>query len=284
MATDEGVRTRLREAARVLDVVAILVVPATLVLVFTLSTPTRESLALSTDAPTVVSMYTAHFVHLDAGHLSGNLAVYVLVVPTAYLLAALGDRRQTFVVPFLAALVPLPFVLSGLHLALDTPGQVLGFSGLNMVFVGTMPLFETIYLSRLEGDVRLDHAPALFFAGGAVIAFRLVPTDPARLALTAGAGAIALAFAGYAWRDISSETLGELAGRSVEFELVAGAVVVFFLAVSLGFPADPAQPDGYVGVYTHVLGYVAGFVSTYLVFRIDDPTRRVPSPPGENPE
>jgi hypothetical protein len=281
MSTDDGVRTRLREAVHAVDLLAVLLVPAVLVFVFTLSTSTRESLALFTDAPTAVSMYAAHFVHLDSGHLSGNLAIYGLVVPTAYLLAALGNRRRAFVVPFIAVLLSFPFALSALHLVLDTPGRVLGFSGLNMAFVGMVPLFETIYLSRLDGNVRLDHAPALFFAGAAVIAFRLVPGDPERLVLTAGTGVVALAFAGYAWRGISSETIVELAGRSVEFELVVGAVVVFFLAVSLGFPEDPARSDGFVGVYTHFLGYAAGFVLTYLALRINDPTRRVPPPPDE---
>lgn len=284
MATDENVRTRFREAVRVVDLLAILLVPAVLVLVFTFPTPARESLALSTDAPTVVSMYAAHFVHLDPGHISGNLAIYALVVPTVYLLAALGDRPQAFLIPFLAVLLLFPFVLSALHLALDTPGRVLGFSGLNMAFVGMVPLFEAIYLSRLDRDVRLDHAPALFFAGAAVIAFRLVPGDPERLALTAAAGVLAAVFAGYAWRGISRETIVDLVGRSVEFELVAGAVVVFFLAVSLGFPEDPTRPDGFVGVYTHFLGYAAGFVLTYLALRSNDPTRRVPPPPGEQPE
>ncbi|MFB6228704.1 MAG: hypothetical protein ABEH88_09120 [Halobacteriales archaeon] len=284
MSTDDGVRTRLREAVHPVDLLAVLLVPVVLVLVFTLSTPTRESLALSTDAPTVVSAYAAHFVHLDSGHLSGNLAVYGVVVPTVYLLAALGDRRRAFLVPFLAVLLSFPFALSALHLVLDTPGRVLGFSGINMAFVGMVPLFETIYLSHLDGDVRLDHAPALFFAGAAVIAFRLVPADPARVVLTVGAGAVALTFAGYAWREISSETIVELAGRSVEFELVAGGIVVFFLAVSLGFPENPARPDGFVGVYTHFLGYAAGFVLTYLALRINDPTVRVPPPPDDQPE
>jgi hypothetical protein len=284
MSTEEGVTTRLREAVHPADVLLVLVVPVVLGLVFTLPTPTRESLALSTDAPTVVSAYAAHFVHIDPGHLSGNLIVYVLIVPTAYLLAALGNRRWTFLLPFVAVVALFPFGLSALHLVAGTPGQVLGFSGLNMAFVGMVPLFETIYLSRLDGDVRLDHAPALFFAGAAVIAFRLVPEDPARLVTTAAAAVVALAFAGYAWRGLSGETIAELAARSVEFELVVGAVVVFFLAVSLGFPADPVRSNGVVGVYTHLAGYAAGFVATYTVLRVADPTRRVPSPPEEPPE
>jgi len=284
MSREGGFRARLRAVVHPVDLLAILAVPAILGLVFTLPTPTRESLALSTAEPTVVSAYSAHFVHLDAGHLLGNLAVYGLTVPTAYLLATLGDCRRGFVVPFVAVLLSFPWILSALHLALGTPGRVLGFSGLNMAFVGTLPLFAAVYLSRLDGDVRLDHAPALFFAGAAVIAFRLVPTDPARGVLTAAAGAVALTFAGYAWRGMSSETILELAGRSVEFELVAGGVVVFFLAVVLGFPETPAGSDGVVGVYTHALGYAAGFVSTYVVLRIDDPTRQAPPPPDERPE
>jgi hypothetical protein len=284
MSLEDGPRTRLREVVHAADLLAVLAIPAVLVLVFALPIPTRESLALSTRAPTVVSAYAAHFVHLDSGHLLGNLAVYGLAVPAAYLLAVLGGCRRGFLVAFVAVLLSFPFVLSALHLALGTPGLVFGFSGLNMAFVGTLPLFVTVYLSRLGGDIRLDHAPALFFAGTAVIAFRVVPAEPVGLLITAGTAAIALVFAGYAWRAISRETIADLADRSVAFELVAGAVVVFFLAVILGFPESPVRSDGAVDVYTHVLGYAIGFVSMYVVLRVDDPTRRVPPPPEERPE
>lgn len=65
---------------------------------------------------------------------------------------------------------------------------------------------------------------------------------------------------------------------------MTGATVVFFLAVYLAFPSDPAWSGGGVGVYTHFLGYVVGFAVTYVVFRIDDPTLRIPPPPGEQPQ
>jgi hypothetical protein len=59
--------------------------------------------------------------------------------------------------------------------------------------------------------------------------------------------------------------------------------VVFFLSVYLAFPSDLTWVGGRIDVYTHALGYVVGFVVTYVVFRIDDPTLRIPPPPGEQP-
>ncbi len=283
MSTERGFRSRLRAETRLRDVIAILAVPAVLLLVFALPVGTRESLAFSAGAPTVPTAYTAHFIHLDPGHLSGNLAVYALVVPGSYLLAALGGCRRIFFVPFVSALISFPFVFSALHLALDSPGRIVGFSGLNMAFVGMLPLFLTVYLSRLEGSVRLDHAPALFFAGVALIAFRVVPSDRARPGITLGVALAALAYAAFAYRGLRSGTVQDLLDRSGEFELVFGATVVFFSAVYLGFPSDPAWSGGGVDVYTHFLGYAVGFVVTYVVFRIDDPTLRVPPPPDEQP-
>jgi putative flippase GtrA len=284
MSTERGFRSRLRAETRLPDVLAVLGVPVVLLFVFALPAGTRESLAFSAGSPTVPTAYTAHFVHLDPGHLWGNLAVYVLVVPGSYLLAALGGRRRIFFVPFVAVLLSFPFVFSALHLALDSPGRIVGFSGLNMAFVGMLPLFLTVYLSHLEGDVRLDHAPALFFAGVALIAFRVVPSGQARTGLALGAVLAALAHAVFAYRGLRSGAVGELVDRSGEFELVTGATVVFFLAVYLAFPSDPTWSGGGVDVYTHFLGYVVGFVVTYVVFRIDDPTLRIPSPPDEQPE
>jgi hypothetical protein len=284
MSTEEGGWSRLRADVRPIDVAAIASVPAVLLGAFALPVSTRESLAFSADAPMLVSAYTAHFVHVDPGHLVGNLAVYGLVVPAAYLLAVLGGRRECFFIPFVAVLLSFPFALSSLHLSLDRPGRVLGFSGLNMAFVAVIPLFETIYLSRLDGGVRLDHAPTLFFAGVSLISYRILPGGATRTVLTLGAAVLAVSFAAYAWRRLGSGAIRDLVGRSGEFELVAGATVVFFLAVIFGSPSDRAQSGTVVDVYAHLFGYVVGFVATYLVFRIDDPTRRIPSPPGDGPE
>ena len=274
---------RVRAAVHLLDLLAVLAVPGVLVVVFALPATTRESLALSAGSPTPVTAYTAHFVHLEAGHLAGNLAIYALVVPAAYLLAALGDYRRVFFIPFVSILVSFPFVLSGLHLVLDSSGRVLGFSGLTMAFVGMIPLFETVYLSSLGGEVRLDNAPTLFFAGVALIAARIVPSDPEGVAITLAAAAITLAYAWYARFRLRAATLRDLLDRFGEFETAVGAGVTFFVALYFGFPADPARSGRIVGVYTHFLGYALGFVSTYLVLRIDDPTFRVPSPPDPPP-
>jgi len=274
--------SRLRAALRPRDVVAVLGVPAVLVAVFALPAPLRESFVFSPAAPSLVSAYATHFVHRSAGHLLGNLAVYGLAVPAAYLLAVLGDCRQVFFIPFVGVLIALPLVLSALHVLLGSSGQVVGFSGLNMAFVGMLPLFETVYLARLERDIRLDHAPALFFAGAAVVAARVVPPGDTRLVIVAGTTLVAVVYAGHVYRELSAAAIRNLLEHTGEFELVLGTVVVFFVAVFLAFPADPVRSGGVVDVYGHFLGYALGFVATFLAFRIDDPTLRPPRPPGEH--
>lgn len=279
MATEGGFRSRLQKTVRLIDLLAILVVPGVLLLLYALPTTTRESLVFTIHAPTLDSAYTTHFVHLSIRHLTGNLAIYVLVVPASYLLAVLGDCRRIFFIPYVAVLLSFPFVLSGLHLALGSSGRVVGFSGINMAFVGMVPLFQTVYLSRLEGDVRLAHAPTLFFAGTAVIAFRVVPPGQAQWTLTLGAALVMLAYIAYTWRGVTIDTIRDLLSQSGRFELVVGSAAMFFIATFFGFPSDPKLSNRIVDVYTHFLGYSVGFVSAYFLFWVDDPTFRIPPPP-----
>jgi len=65
-------------------------VPVVLCAVFALPESTRRSLAFAYAEPTVLTAFTAHYVHLDVGHLAGNVAGYILLAGVGYALAVLG--------------------------------------------------------------------------------------------------------------------------------------------------------------------------------------------------
>lgn len=241
----------------------------------------RESLVFSPAAPDLVSAFGAHFVHRSVPHLLGNLVVYALIVPSAYVLAVLGRCRQQFLQASAVVVLVFPFVLSGLHLLLMDRGMVLGFSGLAFAFVGVLPLLLPGYLARFEGEVRVAHMPVIFFAGVSVIAIRSLPAGQVRFAVTLGAALVAIGYAAALWRDLRTVRLGALVQRAGTFELALGAPILFFLAILAGFPTDPGRDAAIVNLYGHVIGYGLGFITAFVIFHLDDTE---PSPIGRPPE
>ncbi|MFC7177144.1 hypothetical protein [Halosegnis marinus] len=255
----------LRRRARVADLLALAAVPAALLLVFRLPEPTRRGLALSHADPSLASAYTAHFVHLDAGHLAANLAVYAVLAPVVYALCALAGRRRLFRVAFVTYLGAFPFVLSALNLALPRDVLELGFSGVAMALFGLLPLALAEYArATFDDDLDARASPALFFAATSVAALAAAPFDPR----TAGVSlASLLAAALYSERALGSvrlPALGDLrraADRTGYFELVALAAV---LLVVVPFVALRGAAVGAANPYVHLLGFALGYVSTYV--------------------
>jgi len=122
-------------------------VPLVLLLVFLLPESAKDSLALHTDAPNVVSLFTAHFVHEDVGHFLGNVASYLAFAIPACLLGFLAGRVRE-----LRLAVVLIFILvppSSSALCLLTPGaRFLGFSGIVAAFWGLLPYFSLSYFKK----------------------------------------------------------------------------------------------------------------------------------------
>jgi len=116
-----------------------------LLAIFTLPESTRRSLAFAYADPTAVTAFTAHYVHLDVGHLAGNVAGYALLAGVGYALAVLGDSRRFFLTALATFLLVFPFVLSALNLAVPRDAIGFGFSGINMALAGLLPLLLGTY-------------------------------------------------------------------------------------------------------------------------------------------
>lgn len=267
----DGTFTRvLLSAVRPVDVAAILAVPLLLLAVFGLPESTRRALAFSYSDPTLWTAFAANYVHLGTDHLLANVASYVLVVPLVYLLSALSGRRRRFLVAFTTFLVALPAALSILNLAISRPGATIGFSGVNMAFVGFLPLALAGFLgTHFEVDGELDFAGGLFFAGLALVAVlsvRSVATYGVAVAAMLAAVLFFLSVVDLQERTRPDVRAAVQAGGY--FELAAVAFVLFAALPMLAFPVDPVVDDSVINLYVHLLGYAIGFIATYVTVHV----------------
>ena len=254
-----------RSVVRPADVLVLLSVPLVLVGAFAVPLELRQALAFSYSDPTLLTAFTANFVHLNAAHLAANLAAYALVVPLVYLLSVMGGTRRRFFVVFTVFVLVFPVVLSTLNLAVARPGYMVGFSGVTMAFLGFLPLALSSFLAtHFEFGWELDLSAVLFFVGLALIAVLTVQS-----LLTVGLAAVALMGAVLYTLPLSTSDGGfrpDIRG-AVEVpgfvELAVAAVVLFAGVLVIAFPADPVVDVGVVNLYVHLLGFALGFISTY---------------------
>lgn len=271
MTEDRGRRTTtsfvhdVADAVRLVDVACILAVPALLLAVFAMPLAARRTYVFSYTDPTVLTAFTAPYVHLELPHLLANLGVYLFVVPAVYLLSVLGGHRSRFFVAFMTFVVAFPPVLSCLNLAVARPAVGYGFSGVVMAFFGFLPVALAGHVDRrFELASELDLAGVLFFASLVLVAF-LSPASPVTYGLAAAAALGVLLYGASMFeRDPRFVSNVRAAAQSPgHFELSVGATVAFVAFPFVAFPAAPDAGGAIVNVYVHFLGYALGFIATY---------------------
>lgn len=256
---------------RIVDVASLALVPVVLGSTFLLPEPTRLDLALAYTEPTLTTAFTMHFVHLSPGHLLTNVVAYLLIVPLAYALALRAGRLDLYRAALVVFLLVLPLVLSGLNLLLSRPRIGFGFSGINMAFLGLLPLLIVAFLERrAPGSIAIADAPVLFFAGAGLVAGLAVPDSTTRLAIVGLAVCSALLYVRdrrtlWRLRDGLRSVLG-----SDDAELAAAALVVFALLSVAAFPADLTSDGTVLNIYSHLLGYCIGFIAPFATAVILD--------------
>ncbi|GAB7013191.1 hypothetical protein JCM18549_14620 [Halolamina salina] len=261
---DDSFLAALRDAVRLRDCLALALVPAIAVAAFTLPVARRESLAFAYRDPSLLTAYTAQFVHFDAAHLAANALGYVLVAGLGYVLAALSGYRRLFGVAASTYLLAFPPALSWLNLALPRNAVGYGLSGLNMAFVGLLALVLVAYGGRLDDRISVRYAPGLFFAVVALIAL-IVP----RAGTVTGIGAASVfVAAGYvvsarrSWPERPGTGRRRLDRAGWLDAGILGTVTLFgYQFVGFG---SLATGSGIVNVYVHLLGFCLGFIVPYI--------------------
>lgn len=270
-------RTFRREIAagvRAVDLLFLAAVPAVLLAVFSLPEATRRSLAFSYTDPTLATAYTAHFVHLDAGHLIGNVAGYLVLAAVCYALAVLSDHRRFFLSALVTFLLAFPLALSGLNLAVPRNAIGFGFSGINMALAGLLPLLLGVYAcKRLFESASIRALPAVFFPLVGWIALLALPfsTEGAGLAgvatVVAGAllGPLYASSAGVRLRQPLRDRSRVIASHAGYGDLfVVGSLLMVGYPV-VGFPVDPAGDGSVVNLYVHLLGFCLAFIGPFAL-------------------
>ncbi|EMA61563.1 hypothetical protein [Halorubrum kocurii] len=274
-ADGSGFGRELAARVRLVDLLALAAVPAVLAAVFALPESTRRSLAFAYADPTVRTAFTAHYVHLDTGHLAGNVAGYGLLAGVGYALAVLAGYRRFFVVAFATFLLAFPFALSALNLAVPRNAIGFGFSGINMAFAGLLPLLLGVYArERFFPGGSLSALPAAFFPLVGWMALLALPVSPGSLDGSGLAG-LATAVAGVLLGLLYASSTGIRVRRALRAssraavsnpgygDLFAVGVVVVVGYPVVGFPGDPAGPGSVVNLYVHLLGFCLAFIGPF---------------------
>ncbi|PSP20807.1 hypothetical protein BRC61_06795 [Halobacteriales archaeon QH_10_65_19] len=270
---ERGFLADVSRETRVLDALLLAAVPVVLVGVAQLPAGTREQFVFERESPTVLTAYTSYFVHLDSGHLLGNLAVYLVVAPVAYLLAALSGRRQLFWSMWVTLLTAFPFALSVTQLSFPAQRTVLGFSGINAGFVGLLSFLLVGYAgATLAAGINERDAPVLLFVTTGLIALTTLPSRAPRLEIAAAAIALGLVYVGAAVSRTGVPTIVRARAAVdrpgyVELAGASGGLLVGYPVV--GFQRTVAD-GGVLDVYVHLLGYCLAFIVVFVFVLITD--------------
>lgn len=258
------------------DLLALVAVPLVLLGVFALPEATRRSLAFQYTDPTVLTAYTAHFVHLEANHLIANLFGYCLLAGTGYAVALLSRRRRFFFTAMATYLLAFPFVLSALNLAVPRHAIGYGFSGINMAFLGVLPLVMAAYARvHLYPESSVQPLPAVFFASVAWMALLALPVG-LEGAAAVGGGVVAFgalvgvwylhsAMRARGWRRAVREWTAAVTARPGYGDLFVVGIVLLIAYPVVGFPTNPVGEGRVLNLYVHLLGYCLGFIGPYAL-------------------
>jgi len=255
----------LRREIRLADCIALAVVPAVLASVFVLPIETRMAYAFVYERPTVLTAYTAHFVHRSLEHLLANVIGYALLAGIGYVLALLADARRLFGVAATTYLLAFPPVLSALNLAIPRNAVGYGFSGVTMAFAGLLAVMLAAYAGRrLHPAADVGHAPAGFLAALAVAAVSVSAGSRVATVLAAVAALSALGYVGSAVVAHRGESPHATLSRPGWLDLFVVGLAVFAGYPFVGFPTDLRAGTGVVNAYVHLLGFCLAFLVAYL--------------------
>jgi len=276
-ADASGFRRELVARVRPVDLLGLAVVPALLGAVFALPEPTRRSMAFAYTDPTVLTAFTAHYVHLEVDHLAGNVAGYVLLAGVGYALAVLAGYRRFFAVALTTFLAVFPVALSALNLAVPRNAIGFGFSGVNMALAGLLPLLLGLYArERFFPEASIRALPAAFFPLVGWMALLALPVSTGTLDGPGLAG-LATAVAGLLLGLLYASSAGVRIAKSIRVgaraavsnpgygDLFAVGVILTVGYPIVGFPGDPTGGGSVVNLYVHLLGFCLAFIGPFAL-------------------
>ncbi|NJE47283.1 hypothetical protein E3E35_07700 [Thermococcus sp. GR7] len=215
-----------------------------------------------------VRLYTMHFVHLNFGHLLGNLIVFMVIFPTLYFLAEAGRDVRLFkrLLVFVFLILPPLLAIADL-LVMRRYGlrYGMGFSGIDSALIGAVPYFSSNMLSR-KFNFKL---PPLMFSnsfmlitGGLIsIVYSIfvigIPLLIGGLLLLFYT--VSNAFKEYDWNSLGKE------GQKRKVAVRNFILAILFLIVGSIWAAFPRNLLGEAGM-TNIFIHYLGLASTLYLF------------------
>lgn len=255
---------------RGVDLAVLFAIPLVLVAVHVYVPSARETLVFDHGNPTLLTAWTAGYVHLDATHLRSNVFGYFIAVFPTYVLFLAWNRRRRFWVGMVTLLLAGPVVVSygnWLVFRLLLDGRAVaasrGFSGVVAGISGVL----LVSLVAFVGD-EYDRRRAFF--GGQLVVLLLVGAELLAISprvrpiegtlLLVGVGLAvaslvpvrALGHPTTLWPTVRKNALavGMLAYSTV-------ALVYLFVAL---FPTDVVDGGQFTNVYGHAVGFLFGLL------------------------
>ena len=266
-----------------LDIGVITTVIVVLIGVYLFPASIQRALVFEYTEPTLLTAYTAHFVHFSVRHFIGNLTAFVLVSGTVYVISVEANRRRAFVKICATILIAFPIALSMLNLSIPRNSITYGFSGMNMAFVGFLPIVLTTYIER-QWRYSLDTKILLlaFVLSVSYIAAVVLPNErffgiTVWIALVVALGILTVSFLLHAISERpANASRSRRVTRMSRFERIASngpaaiplvfGTALWVLFLSIGFTTPDATTGTVTNVYTHFLGYALGFITAYLAY------------------
>jgi hypothetical protein len=220
-----------------------------------------------------VTLYTSAFVHTDDQHMLSNVTGFLAAAVTAYMLAAIAERRHWFRLTFVAFLLVLPVLVNLTSYALITsqaPGATpvsRGFSGVAAGFVGF------VFAALLQAMARRFSRPVAWYLGIAIWLLLLLEV----YFIYAGgvsvpvAGVVLTGWALCVWGLLAQGRLPPVEDpwARVRSDAVWVGLAVALLLSSLWalFPADIVADGAIRNVFAHGAGFLLGFGLSLLLLR-----------------
>ncbi|MFC7072303.1 hypothetical protein ACFQJ7_05370 [Halovenus rubra] len=265
---------KIKADVQFVDLLLLGSVPVVLCLVFFLPEGQRSQLVFEVDNPSILTAFTASYVHLTESHLTGNVAVYLVVAPMYYLVCVLSDRRPLFWYTTVVVLSVFPFALATMQLSFLTKRTVLGFSGINAAFAGLL-CFAVV---RYTGDVlskRLSHhySPVLLFVVFGIVTLVSLPDRAWRTELAILSFTLAGLYLGFLLRQSGIPTIGdvrEALDSPGYVELAGSSLGIVLVYPFVAFQPKMAVEGGALDIYIHLLGFALGFIVVYIFVTVTE--------------
>jgi len=246
----------------------VVVVPVILSLVFLLPESTKTQLILNKNSPQLPTLFTSHFVHLDADHFLGNVIFYIILVIPVYTLNLLAGQVRKFYFMVLSFFFLLPFLISIADLLL-VPGNAssLGFSGIVSAFLGFLPYSALMYFKK-TCNWKVGILPFLniiiFFTFG-IVALTYFVSTLYILILLAIVWGLFFGFAAMVVRNASlKKSLSSIKYALGKKKLLQIVPIIYLIGLASLFPKKIIIGNNVVGIHIHYFGFIFGFFVPYI--------------------